>query len=427
MTETSYWHPFAQMSVVKNDTVTIVRGEGRTVWDAEGNSYLDSLAGLWYCNVGLGRTEIADVARQQAIDLAAFQTFDVFTTPNTELFASRIADYLPFPNGKIFFTAGGGSEAVDTAAKLARLYWSVVEQPSKKIIISRTRAYHGMNAYGTSLAGLPANLAGLGPMVESVAQVPWNDAEALRTKIAELGAENVAAFFCEPIVGAGGVLHPPQGYLPEIEKICRENDVLLVIDEVVSAFGRGGDWFSAGRYGIQPDMITMAKGLTSGYAPLGAVAIAPRVSEVFWKDGSTAMFRHGYTYSGHAMATAVGNANLDILEKESLVDRVAEYESVMASHLAPLADHPLVDEVRAGVGLLGAVNIDPRVKEANPAVLAKLVREARKRGVITRNLGDIALQVSPAFTITDEELAKVADTIYESLEVVSRESDFVRP
>jgi putrescine aminotransferase len=427
MTETSYWHPFAQMSAVKNDTVTIVRGEGRTVWDSDGNSYLDSLAGLWYCNVGLGRKEIADVARQQSIDLAAFQTFDVFTTPNTELFAARIADYLPFPDGKIFFTAGGGSEAVDTAAKLARLYWSVVEQPSKQIIISRTRCYHGMNAYGTSLAGLPANLAGLSPLIESVAQVPWNDAESLRTKIAELGAENVAAFFCEPIVGAGGVLHPPEGYLAEVQKICRENNVLLIIDEVVSAFGRGGAWFSAGRYGLQPDMITMAKGLTSGYAPLGAVAIASRISEVFWKDGSTAVFRHGYTYSGHAMATAVGNANLDILEKESLVDRVVEYESVMAAHLKPLADHRMVDEVRAGVGLLGAVNIDERVRDANPGVLGRLVREARNRGVITRNLGDVSLQVSPAFTITDEELAKVAEVIHASLEVVSSEPEFRWP
>jgi putrescine aminotransferase len=283
-----------------------------------------------------------------------------------------------------------------------------------------------MNAYGTSLSGLPANGQGINPLVEAVAQVPWNDAEALRTKIEELGADNVAAFICEPIVGAGGVLHPPEGYLTAVQEICREHDVLFILDEVVSAFGRGGSWFAAERYGVSPDMITMAKGLTSGYAPLGAVGISPRVAEPFWRDGATAVFRHGYTYSGHAMATAVGNANLDILEKENLVERVSQYESVLRDALRPLGDHDLVDEIRAGVGLLGAVNIDPVMRENNPGLLAALVQEARARGVITRNLGDIALQISPAFTITDEEIDRIATTIHDALDAVSARPEFRR-
>ena len=418
MTETKFWHPFARMGSVKDTLVPITRGEGCWVWDEDGNKYLDALAGLWFCNIGFGREELAEAAADQARQMCAFQTFDVFTTPPTEELASRVAALVPMEDARVFFTAGGGSEAVDTAAKLARAYWSTVGRPTKQLIIAREMAYHGMNAYGTSLGGIAANAVGLGPLIEGVAHVSWDDPEALRTTIESVGADNVAAFFCEPIVGAGGVFHPPAGYITDVAEICREYDVLFVADEVVSGLGRAGDWFGATRYGIVPDLMTMAKGLTSGYAPLGAVAIGPRVAEPYWDEDLKLMFRHGYTYSGHATACAIGNANLDVLERERLVERVGAMEGKFAESLAPLGQHELVSEIRAGIGFLGAVEIDPAVREQNPELLGQVVREARERGVITRALSDRALQVSPAFVMEEDQLEMICDVFTQSLDAV---------
>jgi adenosylmethionine-8-amino-7-oxononanoate aminotransferase len=417
--ESALWNPFANMAAVAGHTVMITGGKGSTVHGADGRSYLDALASLWYCNVGYGRTELADAALAQMRELAAFQTFGDYTSRPAEALARRIADLAPMPDAKVFFTPGGGSDAVDTAAKLARAYWQAKGQPSRQITIARAHAYHGMNAYGTSLGGIPANWDPQAPLVDTVEHVAWDDPAALDKAIAGLGAERVAAFFCEPVIGAGGVYPPPEGYLAEVRDICRRHDVLYISDEVITGFGRTGEWFASGRFGLDPDMITSAKGLSSGYAPIGAVIVGQRVAEPFWR-GTGTWFRHGYTYSGHTTACAVALANLGLVEREGLVGRVAELEPVLARTLAPLADLPLVDEVRAGTGLLAGVEIAAAARAADPGLGAKLVADIRDRGVITRLVGGTALQVSPPFVITEPEIGRIAEVFADAFTAAAR-------
>jgi adenosylmethionine-8-amino-7-oxononanoate aminotransferase len=414
------WNGFGNMaSLSAGGLVTITGGAGSTVFDTAGRSYLDALASLWYCNIGHGRGEIADAAAAQAHQLAAYQVFETFSNQPAEALARRISDLSPITDAKVFFTPGGGSDAIDTAAKLTRAYWRAVGQPDKQVIIGRTHAYHGVNAYGTSLGGIPANAEAFSPLVPLVERVPWDDAAALDKMISQVGASRVAAFFCEPVVGAGGVYFPPEDYLARVQEICREQDVLFVADEVITGFGRTGSWFGSERFGLEPDLMTVAKGLTSGYAPLGAVLAGPRVAEPFWRPGSAEIFRHGYTYQAHPTACAVGLANLDVLEREQLVPRVRGLEQVLAAKLAPLAGHELVQEVRTGTGLLGAVEISEQARAADPGLGAKLVRDIRERGVITRLLRGVALQVSPPFVITEAELGQIADTFAAALDAAA--------
>lgn len=394
-------------------TLTVVRGEGSTVWDEQGNAYLDAIASLWYCNVGHGRRELADAAAAQLRELEAYQAYERYTTPPAEALAERVAALSPLAGAKVYFTAGGGGDAVDTAAKLARAYWAAVGRPAKRVIVSRQLAYHGLNAYGTALVGIGALAEPYGRLVPEVEQVPWDDAGALADAIDRVGAERVAAFIAEPVIGAGGVLHPPPGYLAETQRICRERDVLFVADEVITGFGRLGEWFGSQRLGIEPDLVTCAKGITSGYVPLGAVIASGRVAEPFWTPGTEHVFRHGYTYSGHSTACAVALANLDVLERDGLVARVRELEPVLEAALRPLESHPLVAEVRAGLGLLGAVEL------AEPSKAEAVVDEARARGVLLRALRGVALQVSPPFVVTEDEVATIARAIGESLDAVA--------
>ena len=410
------WNPFANMATTAGHTVTMVSGEGSTVYDATGRSYLDAIASLWYVNVGYGRAELAEAASAQMHKLACYQAFEVFSSEPAEALAQRVAAIVPIADAKVFFTPGGGSDAVDTAAKIARAYWRAVGQPGKQVIIARSHAYHGMNAYGTSLGGIPANTDPFGPLVTLVEHVLWDDASALAKVIEQVGADRVGAFFCEPVIGAGGVYFPPEGYLAEVQQICRDNNVLFVADEVITGFGRTGEWFGSIRYGLEPDMMTVAKGLTSGYLPLGAVIAGPRVTEPFWREGSTEVFRHGYTYSAHPAACAVGLANLDIIEREQLVPRVRELEPALAHALAPLAGHELVSQVRTGAGLLAAVELSAAAREADPGIGARVVAAARRRGVITRLLRGVALQISPPFVITPAELHQISDVFAAALD-----------
>jgi adenosylmethionine-8-amino-7-oxononanoate aminotransferase len=290
--------------------------------------------------------------------------------------------------------------------------------PEKRTIVSRSFAYHGVNAYGTSLGGIPAVAASFGPLVQHVEQVPWDDAEALAETIDRLGADAVAAFVCEPIVGAGGVLLPPEGYLTAVAEICRERDVLLIADEVITGFGRLGEWFGVTRFGIEPDLITCAKGVTSGYLPLGAVLASKRVSEPFWGEGSTQFLRHGYTYSGHSTACAVGLANLDVIEREGLLARARELESVLERVLRPLADHPLVGEVRAGLGLLAGVELDADALAEQPQLPDRVFHAALERGVVCRAIRGVAMQISPPLVISEQELETVGAVLGESLDAV---------
>ncbi len=409
MAERSFWNPMANMGAIRERAITIVRGSGSTVWDDEGNAYLDATASLWYCNVGHGRAELAEAAEAQLRTLESFQTYERYTSPPTEALADRVAALAPIEGAKVFFSSGGG-DSIDTAAKLARAYWTAVGSPGKRIIVSRQLAYHGSNAYGTALGGMAALVEPYGRLVPEVAQVPWNDADALAATLDELGPENVAAFFAEPVVGAGGVMQPPDGYFDAVQRVCRERDVLLVADEVITGFGRLGRWFGSERLGIAPDLMTCAKGITSGYIPLGAVIVSPRVADPFWQAGTEHVFRHGYTYSGHATACAVALANLDVVEREGLVERVAELEPVLEATLRPLESHPLVAEVRAGLGLLGAVEL------ADGSKLAAVVDEARARGVLVRGLRGVALQISPPFVVTEDELATLGRVLAEALD-----------
>ena len=343
---TRFWHPVADMSaVVRSGELVLDRADGVHVWDVDGNRYLDATAGLWYCNVGYGREEIAAAAAAQLRRLPAYSHYgDVTSRPTSEL-AERIAAIAPMADAVVFFTSGGG-ESVETAVKLVRRYWSLRDEPSRTIVVSRERAYHGLAGYGTSIVGADAFTVGVGPLAGDTLRVPWDDAVALASAIDEVGTERVAAFFCEPIVGAGGVLLPPPGYLEEARRVCRERDVLFVADEVICGFGRVGDWFASTRFGLDPDVVTFAKGVTSGYVPLGGVIVGARVREPFWAP-EAGVWRHGYTYSGHATATAAAHANLDIMERESLPARARGLETELAAALAPLAAHQLVAEVRA--------------------------------------------------------------------------------
>jgi len=309
---------------------------------------------------------------------------------------------------------------VDTAAKLSRAYWRAVGRPGKQVIIGRSHAYHGVNAYGTSLGGIAVNTEPFGPLVTLVEHVPWDDAAALAKMIDHVGADRIGAFICEPVVGAGGVYFPPEGYLADVQQICRDADVLFIADEVITGFGRTGAWFGSHRYGIEPDMMTVAKGLTSGYLPLGAVITSPSVAEPFWHAGSAEIFRHGYTYSGHPAACAVGLANLDILEREQLVSRVAELEPALIAALTPVAKHELVSEVRTGAGLLAGIELAGAAREADPGLGARVVTAARERGVITRLLRGVALQVSPPFVITTAELQQLAEVLTAALDAARR-------
>jgi adenosylmethionine-8-amino-7-oxononanoate aminotransferase len=409
---TRYWHPFADMGAVEaSGELAIVRGEGAYVFDAAGKRYFDATAGLWYCNVGHGRAEIADAAAAQLRDLAAYNNYGDLTTPAATELAGRVAALAPVPDSRVFFVSGG-SDAIDSAGKLARRYWFELGSPEKTVLVSRRNAYHGVNGFGTSIGGIEPNRVGYGPLLDSE-QVEWDSAPALAEAIDRIGPDRVAAFFCEPVIGAGGVLPPPPGYLEEVQRICRDRNVLFVVDEVITGFGRCGTWFASERFGLQPDLLTCAKGITSGYLPLGAVVISPRVAEPFLRPG--VMWRHGYTYSGHAGACAAALANLDLIEREGLVERAAALEGELVEALRPLAGNPRVREARGGTGVLAAVALDA----GDPGLPARVSAELRARGVLTRLLADGALQISPPFVSTREDFDELAGSIAAALDAAA--------
>jgi len=412
---TRLWHAFADMAAVEAaGELEIVRGEGVHVWDADGRRYLDATASLWYCFVGHGRSEIAEAVANQICVLEAYSTFQDLTNPPARELAERVAGLAPVPGSAVFLTSGG-SDSIDSATKIARHYWQLVGEPERTVLIRRDRAYHGMHTAGTSLSGIPANLQGFGALLPDVAQVPWDDAGALADTIASIGPERVAAFFCEPVMGAGGVFAPPPGYLERARAVCRDAGVLFVADEVITGFGRVGSWFASERWGLEPDMITCAKGITSGYLPLGAVIAAPRVWEPFWSK-EAGMFRHGYTYSGHAAVAAAAIANLDLMEREGLLVRAGELERELADALAPLGGHPLVSEVRAGTGVLAAVQIDPDALDEDPDLLGRVVPACRRAGIMTRTLATGAIHVSPPLVLDEQGLKELADGLGSALE-----------
>lgn len=405
---TRFWHPFAQMGAVLGDELVFVGGEGCELTGQDGRVYLDAVAGLGYCNVGYGRREIADAMHAQLLKLCGCTHFERYASDRALALSERLAEIAPMQDAVVFLGAGG-SDAVETAAKLARRYWDEVGRSSKTAVLSRAGSFHGMHAFGTSIGGIAANAEHLGPLVHEVRAIPPHDPLALARAIDELGAENVAAFVAEPVISAG--VHPPvEGYWHAVQRICRGHDVLLVLDEVMTGFGRLGSWFGATRYGIDADMIAFAKGVTSGYFPLGGVIVSPRVAQPFWRRGSNATFRHGYTYSGHPVGCAAAEANLDLLMREELLARAGALESELARILGELVALPQVSAVRTA-GLGAAVQIAPDLIAADPGFPARAVRRCLERGVLTRTLNGFAFQVTPPLTITEAQIERVRDAI----------------
>ena len=416
---TRFWHPVSDMHAVQaSGELILERGEGCHLWDDAGNRYIDSTGALWYANVGYGRSEIADAAAAQMRTLHAYSHYgDVSSRPTTDL-AERISSIAPMEDAAVFFTSGGG-ESIETVVKLVRRYWSLLDQPDRIVIVSRERAYHGLAGYGTSIVGTDAFKVGVGPVAGGTARVAWDSADALEATIVEVGPERVAAFFCEPIIGAGGVYLPPAGYLEAVREICRRHEVLFVADEVICGYGRVGDWFACGRLGLDPDAVTFAKGITSGYVPLGGVIVGRKIQEPFWGGDAAGVWRHGYTYSGHASAAAAAHANLDIIEREGLVARGLALESEIPVALAPLADHELVGEIRAGFGAVAAIQIEPALLADDPGLTDRVTLRARSHGVLTRTLTGGGLQISPPLVITPAELDEIAAGLRGALDDVA--------
>lgn len=407
----SFWHPFAEMSKVQNDHFVVDRGEGVYVFDESGRRYLDAAAGLWYMNVGYGRAEIVDAVSAQMAKLPAFHTFvDYAARPPIEL-AERIASVSPDSGSKIFF-GSGGSDAVDTAAKLARRYFSAIGEPERTVFISREWAYHGMHTYGTTLGGMEPNRIGYGgDLVSDVVTVPFDDAEAVDKAIDHAGANRIAGIFVEPVIGAGGIRPVSPEYLSNIRQSMRDCGGLFISDEVITGFGRCGDWFAANLYGLEPDLITFAKGVTCGYAPLGGVVASSRVAEPFFTEPGL-VFRHGYTYSGHAAACVAGLKVMEIIENEGLLERARRLEAELFEALLPLEELKVVDSIRRGIGALAAIQLVTG-DEKLPYRAAVSCREA---GVLTRAIGGGGLQVSPPLTLTPEEIEEMAVLFRSGLE-----------
>jgi adenosylmethionine-8-amino-7-oxononanoate aminotransferase len=414
-TDTRLWHPFADMHAVRDHEFVIARGDGAYVWDEDGNRYIDGTASLWCVNVGHGRGEIADAAAAQMRELASYSVFGVFANrPALEL-TERLADLAPLEDPRIFLGSGGG-DAIDTAAKLARRYFTELGQPERVQLISRSQGYHGTHGMGTSIGGIPANRQSMGPLDPHASQVPHDSLQALEDEVERVGPDRVAAIFAEPVIGAGGVHQPAPGYLEGISALCQRTGILFVFDAVIAAFGRLGTWFAADRFEIEPDMLTFAKGVTSGYLPLGGVVINAKIAAPFWDEG--AWFRHGPTYSGHPTCCMAAMANLDIIEREGLLERGRELEGEIATALGTLTDHPLIGDLRAGIGALGAVAFAPEALAEAPDLSLRTFAAARDRGLLVRPLAD-AVALSPPLVISDDEIRRAAEIIGEALDVVA--------
>jgi putrescine aminotransferase len=431
-------HPFTDHKELRGAGSRIVtRADGPYIYDSEGNELLDGMAGLWCVNVGYGREELAEAAYRQMKELPYYNSFFKCSTPTPVLLAKKLAEIAPKGIDQAFF-GSSGSEANDTAVRLVRHYWALEGKPEKNRIISRKNAYHGSTIAGTSLGGMEAMHNQLGGAVPNIVHVmmPYayelalpgesdhefglRAAKAVEDAILEAGPDKVAAFIGEPIMGAGGVKIPPMSYWPEVERICRKHDVLLMLDEVITGYGRTGEWFAAQAFGISPDTITTAKALTSGYQPLSALLVGDRIASTLVEKGGE--FHHGYTYAGHPVACAVALANLDIIEREGLVERVKnDTGPYFAQALRErIADHPLVGEVRS-FGLMGAIEIvkDKATKERfEPAGSAAVVvrDHAIANGMMMRATGDTMI-LSPPLIWTREIIDMACDRIGKALDL----------
>jgi putrescine aminotransferase len=426
-------HPFTNhLEMHSQGTHVIVAGDGCYLTDATGRRLLDGLAGLWCVNVGYGRREIIDAVHQQMSRLPYYCSFFNTTNEPAILLAERLARLAPARLKHTLF-CNSGSEANETALKIIRAWQKIRGKPAKTKLLSRTFSYHGVTLGATSLTGLascygPFDLPlpgfihvpgphpyGVNSPLDPVAYGRWCVDET-RRKIEREGPETIAALFAEPVQGAGGVIVPPDGYLPALRRLCRELDILFVADEVITGFGRLGAWFASHLWELDPDIMTLAKGITSGYLPLGATMVSDEVAQAVIHSG---YFAHGFTYSSHPTTAAAALANLDVLERDQLIPRVRDdIGPYFQRKLREFASHPAVGEVR-GHGLIGALELLPRegkaaLTPANP-LGAKAARIAREEGVIVRGIRDL-IAMSPPFTIEKEEIDVLAAAVGRTLD-----------
>ncbi|HEU4986731.1 MAG TPA: aspartate aminotransferase family protein [Rhizobiaceae bacterium] len=435
-------HPFTDHKDLRAaGSRMIVRAEGPFVYDSEGHEILDGMAGLWCVNVGYGRRELAEAAYEQMKELPYYNSFFRCSTPTPVLLAEKLAQIAPAGLDQVFY-GSSGSEANDTALRLVRHYWALEGKPKKNRIISRNWAYHGSTIAGASLGGMAAMHGQLHGAVPNIVHVmpPYSfelklpgesehdfglrAARAVEDAILEAGPENVAAFIGEPVMGAGGVKIPPESYWPEIQRICLKYDVLLMLDEVITGYGRTGGWFAAETLGIEPDTITTAKALTSGYQPLSALLVGQRISSTLVERGGE--FFHGYTYSGHPVACAVALRNLEIIEREGLVERVREETGpyFRKALTEALSGHGIVGEVRT-FGLMGAIEIvrdrESRERFEGEGVAGVTVRDhAIANGMMMRAIGDTMI-LSPPLIWTKETIDLACARISTALDLAETE------
>lgn len=440
------FHPFTALADhEKNGPSVIVRGKGVRLEDNHGNQYIDAMAGLWCVNVGYGREEIADALRQQALTLPYFHSFSSWGTEAPVLLAEKVIEKAPAGMSKVFF-GQSGSDANDTQVKLVWYYWNSRGMPQKKKIIARSRGYHGVTIVSASLTGMASLHSGFDlplPFVKHTtppyrlweAEAGMSDADFVAKLANDLeqlilaeGSETVGAMIMEPVMGAGGVIVPPPGYYDAVQAILTKYDILLIADEVISGFGRLGDWFGSTVVGMKPDLITVAKGITSAYIPLSACIVSEKVwRTVVEGQAKFGAFGHGYTYSCHPLAAAAALTNLQLIEDGGLIETAAARGVFLHEKLqAAFADHPLVGEIR-GQKLIAAVEF---VADKNPMtrfdpslkIAARIVKQARDRGIITRALPHAdTISFSPPFVISEAEIEEVVSKTRDAVDAVMNE------
>ncbi|WP_312397678.1 aspartate aminotransferase family protein [Stutzerimonas kunmingensis] len=419
-------------------TRIITKASGVYLWDSEGHKILDAMAGLWCVNLGYGREELVEAATRQMRELPYYNLFFQTAHPPAVALAKAIADIAPAGMNHVFFT-GSGSEANDTVLRMVRHYWAIKGQPAKKVVIGRWNGYHGSTIAGASLGGMKAmHEQGDGPIpgIEHIDQPYWfgeggdmspeefgvRIADQLEQKILEVGEDKVAAFIAEPIQGAGGVIIPPESYWPRIKEILARYDILFIADEVICGFGRTGEWFGSDYYGLEPDLMPIAKGLTSGYIPMGGVVVRDEVVHTLNEGGE---FYHGFTYSGHPVAAAVALENIRILREEKIVERVkTKTAPYLQSRWQELLEHPLVGEAR-GVGLLGALelvkNKKTRERFADPGVGMLCREHCFRNGLVMRAVGDTMI-ISPPLVISEEQIDELVGKVRLCLDATAKDA-----
>ena len=420
-------HPFTDhKALMEKGTRIITRADGVYLWDSDGNKILDGMAGLWCVNVGYGRQELVDAATDQMQELPYYNNFFQTTHPPAIELSKALVDISPSQFNHVFFT-NSGSEANDTVVRMVRHFWALEGKPEKTVIISRENAYHGSTVAGSSLGGMKGMHAQGGILhdIEHIAQPYWyrsgsemdpeefglKTAQALEIRIKEIGEDRVAAFIAEPVQGAGGVIIPPASYWPEIQRICKKYGILLIADEVICGFGRLGEWFGSEYFDIEADLMPIAKGLSSGYLPIGGLMVGDRVTETVINKGSD--FNHGFTYSGHPAACAVALENIRILKDEKIIEKAKnELSPYLQKNWLALGDHPIVGEAR-GIGMVGALELvkDKNTKTSYPSDqnVGTICRDfCFNNGLIMRAVGD-AMIICPPLVISHSEINELIE------------------